>query len=160
MRTQVTDFVVCKWYWQGQLVILALNTLMQNYRDFMEVTTYKYSTVCVCACACVRACVRARARVCVCARVCARACVRACARARVCVCVCVFYNCLTSKRVLTKFSISVMPLEVTQHSICNYSAVDLHSVVGVSQCHLACVCDLIDRICNTCSVPLKKVNFL
>lgn len=41
---------MCKWYWYRQLVVLALKALIQNYRDFVEVITDKYSTVCVCVC--------------------------------------------------------------------------------------------------------------
>ena len=33
-----------------QLVVLVLMALIQNYRDFTDVITYKYSTVCVCVC--------------------------------------------------------------------------------------------------------------
>ena len=53
MRTQVAEFVTCKWYLYGQFVINALKVLIQNYRNLMEVITHKYH--CVCACACVRA---------------------------------------------------------------------------------------------------------
>jgi hypothetical protein len=52
-----------------------------------------------------------------------------------------------------------MPLEVTQHCICNYSAVDL----AQWECHSAAYYVYVIWLTvygNTCLAPLKKVNFL